>query len=232
MEFNRGNGLLSMTSKLLALTLILALPPASPAQANKIPVISLKKFIDVSSWQLDVTWTAQDSYQDADCNERLEMTVTARFIMNQRDKKDAYGRWEVIQAQSWNCGFNGYDADSHGRWRNNYKSNLGGTFLSLGAFLIIGQETPGYWLHFGGMFPLRVSGALNLDAFVTLSSDDINQTHTCEGPLPSSGLEIHGSYVISSPAPPIGSHRPVKVAVQFTLTPVVDLAPLVPAKKR
>jgi len=227
MEFNRRNRLLCMTSTLLVLAL-----PVSPAQANQIPVISLKKFINVSSWQLDVTWTARDSYQDANCNERLEMTVTARFIMNQRDRKDAYGRWEVVQPQSWNCAFSGYDADSHGRWRNNYKGNLGGTLLSLGAFLIIGQETPGYWLHCSGMFPLRVSGALNLDTGVTLSLDDINQTHTCEGPLPSSGLDIHGSYVISSPVPPIGSHRPVKVAVQFTLTPVADLAPLTPAKKK
>ena len=232
MKFNRRSRLPGMTFTLLVLALILAPPPASPAQASKIPVISLKPFIGVSAWQLDVTWTARDSYNDATCNERLEMTVTARFILIRRDKADAYGRWDVEKAQSWNCAFNGFDADSHGRWRNNFKGNLKGTVLAPGAFLIVGQETPGYWLHCSGMFPLRVSGALNLDTGVTLSLDDINQTHTCEGPLPSSGLDIHDSYVISSPVPPIGSHRPVKVAVQFTLTPVADLAPLTPAKKK
>jgi hypothetical protein len=92
MRIFKWNRLLTSTSALVVLLAsIFATPPGTVAQPSKVPVISLKRFIAEPKWTLDITWSAKDAYEDADRRGKVEMTATARYILNQRDKKDDGG---------------------------------------------------------------------------------------------------------------------------------------------
>lgn len=219
------------------LVLVLGVPSGDSAQATKPPVVSLKKFIGETIWQLDITWSANDTYEDADWSSKVEMTATARYVFKQKDKKDAWGRWTANSSQSENITFNGYEVNKHDHSKTDYKSTGGPVLPGAGATFEVGGDTPGYRLNCGVAFPIKITFPRmgTMDHVVSLLTYDIyNGTPSgfCQGPLPSTGENIHGSLVVPMPIPPVGNHRPVRVGVQFVLQPLAPLAPLTPLKKK
>ena len=123
MRIFEWNRLLTSTSAVVVLLAsVFATPPAASAQTSKIPVISLKRFIAMPEWALDITWSAHDAYEDADRSGKVEMTATVRYILNQRDKKDAWGRWDVESVKSYNLVFNGSLVFKNKGQRNEWRS--------------------------------------------------------------------------------------------------------------
>lgn len=233
----RNRKLSSASAAAVFLVLALGAPPGDSAQASKPPVISLKAFISESTWQLDITWSANDAYEDADWSSKLEMTATARYVLKQSDKKDAWGSWHAESLQSGNISFNGFEVNKHDHSRNDYKSTDGSILPGAGVTFEVGGNTPGYRLNCGVAFPLKVTLPLmgTMDSLVSLLTYDVyNGTPSgfCTGPLPSAGQTIHGSLVVPMPIPPIGVHRKVRVGIQFVLQPLAPLEPLVPRKKK
>ena len=234
----------TLTSALAAAVfLVLAFGAASgdSAQATKPPVVSLKKFIGETIWQLDITWSANDTYEDADWSSKVEMTATARYFLAQKDKKDAWGRWNANSLQSGNTNitFSGYEVNKHDHSRTDYKSTAGPVLPGAGATFEVGGDTPGYRLNCGVAFPIKITFPRmgTMDHVVSLLTYDIyNGTPSgfCQGPLPSTGTTINSSLVVPMPIPPIGNHRQVRVGVQFVLKPfpLAPLEPLVPRKKK
>lgn len=215
---------------------VFAAPSGTSAQAQKVPVISLKVFVAVPEWQLDITWSAKDAYEDADWSARLEMTATARYILKQSDKKDAWGCWHTERVQSDNMAFSGFLVNKNDGSRTDYKSTAG-PIMGDAAVFQVGVNTPGYQLDAGAAFPVKVTNPLigSMDSLVSLLTTDIYRTPPvfCTGPLPSAGTTIHGSLVLPMEVPPFGSSLPkTRVGIQFVLQPFEPLAPLVPPKRK
>jgi len=201
------------------------------------PVVSLKWFISQATWNLDITWTANDTYEDADWSSKVEMTATARYRFKQKEKRDDWGRWEANKSESEGITFEGYEINKHNHSRTDYKSTGGPLLPGAGATFEVGGDTPGYRLNCGVAFPIKITfpGQGTMDYGVSLLSYDVyNGTPSgfCQGPLPSTGDNIHGSLVLPMPIPPIGNHRPVRVGITFVLEPLPTLAPLKPVKKK
>jgi hypothetical protein len=210
------------------------------AQTDKVPVVSLKAFLSEPEWQLDITWTAKDKFENADFSANLEMTATARLILKQSDKQNdasgVWGRWHVEKSQSDNLSLSGVLVNKHNHSRTEYRST-GRPALDAGATFDVGGQTPGYQLTCGAAFPVKLTTPLigTIDSLVTLLTTDIEGPVPvfATGPLPPRGTTIHGSLVIPMTVPPFGPD-PVpltRVGVQFVLQPTVTLAPLVPIKK-
>jgi hypothetical protein len=229
--------LTSASAAAVFLVLAFGAPSGDSAQATKPPVVSLKKFISETTWQLDITWSANDTYEDADWSSKLEMTATARYVLKQKDKKDAWGRWDANSLQSENITFTGFQVNKHDHSRTDYKSTSEPVLPGAGATFEVGGETPGYRLNCGVAFPIKITyprlGTMDF-ALSLLTADIYNGTPSgfCQGPLPSAGQTIHGSLVVPMPIPPIDAHRKVRVGVQFVLQPLAPLEPLVPRKKK
>jgi hypothetical protein len=219
------------------LVLVLGVPSGDSAQATKPPVISLKKFISESTWHLDITWSANDTYEDADWSSKVEMTATAQYVLTQKDKRDDWGRWEAKSSKSEGITFNGYEVNKHDHSRTDYKTTSGPVLPGAGATFEVGGDTPGYRLNCGVAFPIKITFPRQgtMDHVVSLLTYDIyNGTPSgfCQGPLPNTGETIRGSLVVPMPIPPISNHRQVRVGVQFVLQPLAPLKPLVPRKKK
>jgi len=230
--------LISASAAAVFLVLALGAPSGDSAQAPKPPVISLKKFINVSPWQLDITWSANDTYEDADRSSKVEMTATARYILKQKDKKDIWGAWVADSLQSGNITFSGYEINKHDQSRTDYKSTGGPVLPGAGATFEVGGDTPGYRLNCGVAFPIKITFPRmgTMDHVLSLVTYDISNgtaSGLCQGPLPSTGENIHGSLVVPMPIPPVGNHRMVRVGIQFVLQPpLAPLEPLTPVKNK
>lgn len=232
------NRLLTSTSAVVVLLAsVFATPPAASAQTSKIPVISLKRFIAAPEWALDITWSAHDAYEDADRSGKVEMTATVRYILNQRDKKDAWGRWDVESVKSYNLVFNGSLVFKNKGQRNEWRSTAG-PMTNLGAAFEVGGDTPGYRLTLVTAFPTKATGTGmgTTDGILTLGTwvPGSNPPISAAGPLPSTGTTIHGSLVLPWDVPPFGlSPLPkTRVGIQFVLQPIEAIPPLVPLKKK
>ena len=232
------NRLLTSTSALVVLLAsIFTTPPGTSAQPSNVPVVSLKRFIAVPKWALDITWSAKDAYEDADRSGKVEMTATARYILNQRDKKDAWGRWDVESVKSYNLVFNGSLVFKNKGQRNEWRG-AAGPMTNLGAAFEVGGDTPGYRLTLVTAFPTKATGTGmgTMDGILTLGTSvpGSNPPSSAAGPLPDTGTTIHGSLAFPWIVPPFGlSPLPkTKVGVQFVLQPIEDIPPLVPLKKK
>lgn len=213
---------------------------SSPPQASpNPPVISLKYFMSVPTWTLDITWSAKESYEDKDCSAQLEMTATTRCLLKQRDKRDDWGRWGVESLKSWNMTLTGFQVWKGKHDRLDYKST-GGQYLAAAAVFQVGGSTPGYELDCIVSLPIRMVGSegVNMDSGVALGVHDIlnpSPAGLCTGPLPAMGDgTIHGSRVVPLPIGPFqGNVLPyAKVGIQYVLQPLAPLAPLKPLKKK
>ena len=228
--------LVGASAAILFLALVFTGPSGTAAQAPKIPVISLKKFMDVPEWQLDITWSAKDSYEDADWSAKAEMTATARFILKQGDKKDTWGRWHAESPQSGNMAFTSFIINKHDHTRTDYKSSTG-PIVGAAAVLQVRGQIPDYQLDCLAAFPAKATLPLQgtMDTRVALGTTDIygGRPVSCTGPLPDAGNTIHGSLQIPLPVPPFVPPLPyTRVGIQFVLQPIEPLAPLVPDKKK
>lgn len=232
------NRLLTSTSAVVVLLAsVFATLPAASSQTSKIPVISLKRFIEVPKWALDITWSAKDAYEDADTSGKVEMTATVRYILNQRDKKDAWGRWDVESVKSYNLVYNGSLIFKKTGQRCEWKSTAG-PVTNLGAAFEVGGSTPGYRLTLVTAFPTKstCTGMGTMDGILALVTwvPGSNPPVSAEGPLPSTGTTIHGSLVLPCDVPPFGlSPLPkTRVGIQFVLQPIEVIPPLVPLRKK
>ena len=216
------------------MNLLLVAPSGAKAQTARPPVISLKAFTSVSEWVLDITWTAKDAFEDRDSNAGLELTATARFILKQSDKTDAWGRWHVERAQSGNLVMKSFLINKNDHSRTEWKPT--GSMPDAGASFDVGGNTPGYWLLVNAAFPIKVLNPLmgSIDSGVALQTDDVEESPRvfCTGPLPATGTTIHGSRVILSEVPPFGAGKlpRTRLGIQYVLRPMAELAPLVPKK--
>ena len=241
MRIFEWNRLLTSTSALVVLLAsIFVTPSGTVAQPSKVPVISLKRFIAEPKWALDITWSAKDVYEDADTSGKVEMTATARYVLTQRDKKDAWGRWDVESVKSYNLVYNGSlvfkNKGQRSEWRNTSRP-----MTNLGAAFEVGGDTPGYRLALATAFPTKATGTGigTMDGILTLGTSvpGSNPPSSAAGPLPGTGTTIHGSLVLPWIVPPFGlSPLPkTRVGIQFVLQPieaVPPLAPLVPQRKK
>lgn len=210
------------------------------AQADNPSAATLKKFISVAEWQLDVTWTAKDSFENKDVTANLEMTATARFILAQADKTEGvWARWRVAKSVSDNLSIDGVLVDRHDDSRTEFKS-AGTRAFDAGVMFSVGGRTPGYDLNCTTAFPIKLINSRigTRESLVTLLTTDIRGPApvAVTGPLPTSGKTIiHGSLVIPMAVPPFAA-QPIpstRVGVEFVLQPYVDsLAPLVPTRKK
>ena len=227
----------------VALLSLAAAPPRSAlVQGSTVPVISLKNFTSVSEWQLDITWTAKDAFEDADRSATLDMTATARLFLVQSDKTDAWGRWHVEKVQSWNLSIASLLVNKNDHSRTEYKSNPAG-LIDGAAIFEVGGRTPGYQLISGIAFPVMISNPMigPMDSIITLLTSDISGSTPvfltgplpAPGPRPSAVATIQGSVVFPMCVPPFCSDPipTTRVGVQFVLKEV-PLAPLVPARKK
>lgn len=227
-------GLIGFLVATAAIALVLQAPSESLAQGSKPPVISLKSFIQEGIWQLDITWHAKDAYEDQDRSAKLDMTATARFILQQSDRRDDWGRWHVEKPQSSNLVYSGLLVNKNDKSRTEYSAAAGNP--DAGVIFEVGGRTPGYQLVCSAAYPARIKNPLlgTMDTLVTVLSTDINREPPvfCAGPLPAAGQTIHGSLVFAADVPPFSSPLPrTRLGIQYVLQPVTSLAPLVPPKK-
>lgn len=232
--------LAGVSAALVLLALVFTAPSGTSAQAAKVPVQSLKAFIGEPAWQLDITWSAKDAYGDADWSAKLEATATARYILKQLDRKDAWGHWQALSVQSSNIKFISFLKNNRTGARTDYQSASGPVVAPM-ADLQIGENTPGYLLVCQVAYPLKAKdttmGAFDtLAPFVTTEEGKPAVTGVATtGPLPSAGTTIHGSAIVPLGVVPFGSSAAPKtrVGIQYVLKPYVDpLAPLVPPRKK
>ena len=210
-------------------------PSESHAQASKPPVVSLKPFIQTGVWQLDITWTAKDAYEDEDWSATLELTATARFILRQTDRRDDWGHWHAEALQSGNLVLSGVLVHKSDHSRTEYRQDPSRKPEG-GVLFDVGGATPGYQLTVNVAYPAKLTNPLlgTVDTVVNLQTTNILDSPPvfCTGPLPASGKAIHGSLVIPWETAPFVSPFPrAKVAIQYVLQPLTDLAPLVPPKR-
>jgi hypothetical protein len=229
----------ALTVTLLA-ALVLAGPRGRAPQAATVPVTSLKAFTSEAAWQLDITWSAKDSYADKDWSAGLETTATARYVLRQLDRKQAWGHWQVQSVESANLTYKSFLKNNHTGARTDYQASSGPAVAAM-ADLQIGENTPGYLLVCQVAYPLKVKdtamGAFDtLAPFVTTEEGKPGLSGVATtGPLPPYGTTIHGSAVVPLGMVPFGSSAAPKtrVGIQWVLKPYADpLAPLVPGKKK
>lgn len=218
------------------LALILTGAPGNPAQGQVPTVVSLKSFIDVETWQLDITWSAKDAFEDATWSAKLDMTATARYILKRGDKQDAWGRWHVESPQSGNMAFTAFLINKPSHSRDSYQGT-GAPKPTGAATFDVGRGTPGYRLACLGVFPVRgnTAGLGTFESRVALNTMDMfkGANGICTGPLPSAGQTIHGSLTIPLPIAPFVPPLPYsRVGIQYVLQPLANLAPLLPPGKR
>jgi len=204
------------------------------AQGSKVPVSSLKTFTSVPEWVLDITWTAKDSFANADFTATMEMTATARFYLKQSDKSDAWGRWHVEKPHTANLSYSALLVNKHDKSRTEYRQSStepvdGGANFQVGV-------GAGYQLDCEMAFPARLTNPLlgPIDTLLTLLTADISGAAPVRlgGLLPAKGTTIHGSAVFPAVVPPFGA-EPVpqtRLGIQFVLQED-PLAPLVSPKK-
>jgi len=225
-----------MTSVLFAL--ICMTPAAAFAQGSNIPVVNLKTFTAVETWQLDITWHAKDQFEDDNSIGTLEMTGTARFILGGREKSDKYGwaKWHVEKAQSANLTYTGVLINKNDHSRTEWKSTGGAPLSATGATLQVGATTQGYRMNAGVAFPAKVTNPIySFDSLVALVTADVingGPNSFCEGPLPASGDTIHGSRVNPYETFPFDSRHRTRMGITYVMQPLVELAPLVPQKQK
>ena len=236
MRIHRWTRLWPAASATVFLLAVFLWEPSGASAQAPVPVISLKKFIDVAQWQLDITWSGKDVYSDADQNAKLDFMATARFILTRLDKQDAWGRWQALNVQSTKFAFNSFLV--HGEeWRLDYKST-NGPVMSATAVLQVGGSTPGYELDCLVAFPLQVTGlpgtSLSGLALTTIDPGNPGPSGTCGGPLPADGDSIHGSITIPLDIVPFGGLPlpKTRVGIQFVLQPFQPLTPVTPPKKK
>jgi hypothetical protein len=192
------------------------------------PPKSLKDFINVPTWQLGITWSAHDAYEDSDWSASLDMTVSATYILTQSDKRPdiGWGRWHVESVKSWNGTYKSYLANKHDGSRTDYNiSNQ--TMGADGAVFQVGSyyNPAGYELEAELSPIINATGSrpyTTLLALLTYDATRVVPGGLCLGPLPPSGLNINTSFVIPFCGPPFcGSGPPpaTKVGIQFVLKP-------------
>ena len=202
-----------------------------------VPVVSMKPFMSAHFWQLDITWHAKDAYQDQNMNANLDMTATARFILEQKDRRDDWGRWYAAKPDSHDLALAGVLIIRNDHSRTDYKSAPGAP-IDGSATLQVGGRTPGYQLDCSAAYPIKVLSPLlgTMDSMLSLLTSDIHAGRPvfCTGPLPTTGDTISGSMAFPAAVGPfVGSKPPfTRVGIQFVLKPFNDLAPLTPARKR
>jgi hypothetical protein len=204
------------------------------AQSGKPPVISMKEFTSVKTWALDITWQAEDSFENGDFQAKLKLTATARFYLKRLDRKDAWGRWEGQKAHSANLSYTAHLLDKRNGQRLDYKGGLEAPLMAVANFQV-GGETPGYQMVCHLMFPAQVTGSgmgSMLSPLTLLTTEMGQKPRFCAGPLPASGTTISGSSVNIADVPPFGTSAAPKtrVGIQYVLQPVIELAPLKPVK--
>jgi hypothetical protein len=190
-------------------------------------------FINVPTWQLDITWSANDAYEDGDWSAKLEMTATARYILMQRDKRpdSGWGRWGVESVQSWNMTYSSFLVDKRTNARTDYSATNQLTGAEAAVFQVGSFYNPsGYELHAGLAPYLKVTSTvvgIGPEGLVALLIDDPSKpppSGFCTSPLPTTGLTIHGSLVIPFCVPPFcggAGNVPdtTRVGIQFVLQP-------------
>lgn len=216
------------------LNLLLMAPSGACAQTARLPVISLKAFTSVSEWVLDITWHAKDAYEHGDFSAGVELTATARYYLKQLDRKDAWGRWEIQSAQTHNIVYTSFLLDKRNGQRLEYKGTSA-PLMDTAANFQVGGKTPGYQLVVEAMFPVKVAqpGSGTSDSAIHLSTTELGRPPSfCTGPLPATGTTISGSGVILADVPPFGASKAprTRLAIQYVLRPLAELAPLVPKK--
>jgi hypothetical protein len=220
---------LGMVGLVSALSVLLYMPGSSGTAAE--PATALRPFIANAFWQLDITWHARDAYQDEDMSANLDMTATARFILQQSDKRADWGRWHVEKADSHNLAMTAVLISKNDGSRTEYKSNPAPP-LDAGVTFEVGGRTPGYKLTCSVGYPLKMTNPMlgTVDSMLNLQTTDIHGGSPvfCTGPLPASGSSIQGSLVFPAAVPPfVGSKPPfTRVGVQYVLKPYTALAPL------
>lgn len=220
---------------IVCLMLVVAALPG-PAAPRK--VISLESFIDCAEWELNVTWNAKDTFEDRDHSGQVELAATARYVLKQLDRQDAWGHWQALQIASHNITYKGFWQSKTSSHRIDYWSTAGPVVAPVVDFQV-GGTTPGYMIVCGAFYPGKVKeNGQELDCGVGLSmtlKDQPGLTGETTGPLPEKGTTIAGSRVIPFELPPFLTSQAgmTKLSIQYVLKPYVDpLAPLVPPKKR
>ncbi len=234
-----GMGLAAVPAVVVLLMLALTGPTGPSAQGSKIPVTSLKAFTSVAEWQIDITWHAKDAYEDKDWRASGEVTATARYVLKQLDRQDAWGHWQALGVQSSNITLGTGLTNKHNGSRLDYRSTAGPVVAAMADFQV-GGTSPGYLLVCQAGFPVKGTDTSmgpfdGIQVLGTTQMDMPGLSGVCSGPLPASGATIHGSLVIPYIVPPFGSSAAPKtrLGIQYVIRPYVDpLAPLVPAKKR
>lgn len=198
-------------------------------------VISLKDFTSVKEWVLEITWQAKDSFSDSDFTAGLEMTATARFYLKRLDRQDAWGRWETQKEQTSSLVYKSFLLDKRNGQRLDYQGLQTAPLMSVANFQV-GGETPGYQIACQMMFPAKTKGAQvgNMDSPLVLMTTELGAPPVfCNGPLPNKGTIISGSTVIKAAVPPFGTSQApqTRLAIQYVLKPLLELAPLKPIKK-
>ncbi len=197
------------------------------AQFKKPPVISMKEFTSVKTWALDITWQAEDSFENGDFQTKLKLTATARFYLKRLDQQDAWGRWEGQKEHSTNLGYTAHMLDKRNGQRLDYKGGLDAPLMAVANFQV-GGETPGYQLVCQLMFPAQVTGGgmgSMLSPLTLLTTELGQKPRFCAGPLPASGTTISGSSVNIADIPPFGASAipKTRVGIQYVLQPVIEL---------
>ncbi len=233
---NRTRVGLTAVAAVSLLTLAVAPPRRALAVGSQVPVIPLTRFTSVSEWQLDITWTAKDTFENADFSASLNMTATSRLYLEQSDKMDAWGRWHVEKVHSANLSMASLLVNKHDHSRTEYK-NAAALPVDGSVIFEVGGRTPGYQLVGNFAFPVKISNPLmgTFDSLIALQTTDISGGVPVflTGPLPIAGTRITGSAVSPMTVPPFGA-EPVpktRVGIQYVLEEV-PLAKLVPPRKK
>ncbi len=234
---HKAPGGLAVLSTLACLLVMALLAPSGPVtEAAGQSVVPLKPFIETSEWQVDVTWHAKESFEDADASATLDLTATARYILTQRDRKATYGRWEVHNVQSSNLSYNSSMVWKQKPDRLEYAGQAGPLKMAVAVFRVGGTGS-GYDVVLQAGFPVKQTPAIPFADTILFLATTQSDTASAglSGPLPASGTTIHGSAVIPFPIGPFGASQAPKarLGIQYVIQPWVDpLAPLVPPKKK
>lgn len=203
----------------------------APGQTAPTKVINLKSFLEWDTWQLDITYSAKDTFSDRDHSASLEMTATATYILKRLDKQDAWGHWQTLECQSNNLVYKAFWKSHHDPARTDYASKSGPMVAPLAEFQIGGQ-TPGYMLVVNGGFPAEMrdslAGVLECPLVLgTTIKDQPGLSGVVTGPLPERGTTIQGSRVIPYEVAPFltGQAGLTRMGIQYVVKPV-PLSPL------
>ncbi len=200
----------------------------------------LRDFIQTPDWQVDITWNAEETFENADVSANLRLTATASFVVKRRDQKATVGRWEAQKATSSNIAYKSAFVRKRAGERVDFEGTGGPLLLAVAVFLV---EAPGrHRISCQAAYPVKTTvtpaqGFMPPSLLTVATSQGTGATPGVglDGPLPGTGKTVHGSGVIPFPLGPFGS-PPVpaaKLGIQYVVRPWVDpLAPLVkPTRK-